>query len=429
MVQMGAGKRLGTVLLASTLGVVSLGLPSCSDSPGAGVDGSTGDEMGARSTGGVANDEGERDDASEDHSSELDEPSVEVDDAAAGDRDGAHEVSGEDASPDSKDDSRGPLLPIECDFLDVALEAAVREANGLEQGPITSDATTGLNELDAPKSGIASLDGIECLRDLTVLRLYDNPIDDISPLAALPDLTIIDVAKPSDTTHPRITSIDAVLELPKLTSLNLAGNAISDISALERHSDLRTLILSSNELTELAALANLQLTTLAVENNQLTDLSPLEGLPLRTLYVSANQIDDISPIATLQQLEILFLQLNPISNLSPLAALPALRTLLVNGTVLDSIEPLATVTSLSVLAIINSGVTDLSPLESLDNLENVTLSDNLIEDVSSLVGLPALQDIDLRGNPLDCDGQQSNLEQLLMVSESNDGAFEHDCAR
>src|SRR3972149_1911238 len=72
-------------------------------------------------------------------------------------------------------------------FADANLKAAVEAALG-KTDPTPTD-MLGLTSLDASSKGITNLTGLEYGTNLTYLRLYNNTITDISPLAGLTSLT------------------------------------------------------------------------------------------------------------------------------------------------------------------------------------------------------------------------------------------------
>jgi len=71
---------------------------------------------------------------------------------------------------------------------DSNLEAVIRVTISKSEGPIFPTDLEGLTSLNASKSNITSLAGLEHCTNLTELRLDDNQIGDISPLAPLPNL-------------------------------------------------------------------------------------------------------------------------------------------------------------------------------------------------------------------------------------------------
>ena len=131
---------------------------------------------------------------------------------------------------------------------------------------------------------------------MKALTASDNPISDLSPLAAL----------------------------KKLQYLDLRACEISDLSPLSALVELRVLSLEANrqvvDISPLAGLTKLHL--LKLNRNRVVDISPLSGLTaLETLWLASNEIVDVSPLAGLTQLEYLTVDKNLIVDYSPLDGL------------------------------------------------------------------------------------------------------------
>jgi Leucine-rich repeat (LRR) protein len=178
-------------------------------------------------------------------------------------------------------------------FADANLEAAVREAIEIPEGPIYPADLESLTTLSVTGYGgkkISDLTGLEHCINLTELVLNLHQITDISPLASLTNLT----------------------------NLSLYYNQISDISPLADLSGLRRLMLADNQITDISPLANLTgLTVLFLPGNQISDISPLSNLSsLECLYIIDNQISDISPLVDntgLGEGDAVYLMNNPLS--------------------------------------------------------------------------------------------------------------------
>ena len=184
-------------------------------------------------------------------------------------------------------------------FADPNLEAAVREAIAILDGPIYMSDLDWLISLSASERNIADLTGLEYCTSLRELRLRYNEISDISPLA----------------------------NLVNLTNLRLSDNEISDVSPLANLTKLTDLRLyNNNEISDISALVNLtSLTLLILSRNQIIDISPLANLTsLISLYLFSNQIGDISALVNLTSLTWLDLDNNHISDIEPLVSNPGL---------------------------------------------------------------------------------------------------------
>ena len=170
----------------------------------------------------------------------------------------------------------GPINEVENDisigeeavtFADPNLEAAIREAIDIPEGPIYPSDLEDLTLLNASEMDIADLTGLEHCTDLTELYLGRNQIDDISPLADLTGLTRLSLH------HNQISDISPLANLTSLTYLSSGWNQIEDISPLANLTSLTWLYLRSNNITDVGPL---------VENEGLSegDEVALNGNPL-----------------------------------------------------------------------------------------------------------------------------------------------------
>ena len=188
-------------------------------------------------------------------------------------------------------------VQAEVSIPDENLAAAIRETLGLPtDAVITADAMLNLTRLEAPGKGITDLTGLEHATNLTWLSLrgtwvdkewHTNPISDVSPLAALTQLTLLNLG------YTGASDISPLAALTQLRWLSLGGTAVSDVSPL-------------------AALT--QLTYLNLRRTAVSDISPLTALTqLTELYLERTAVSDVSPLANLTQLETLELQDCPLN--------------------------------------------------------------------------------------------------------------------
>ena len=155
-------------------------------------------------------------------------------------------------------------------FADPNLEAAVREAVDIPEGPISRGDLQALTRLDAYDRNIKRLAGLEHCIGLTFLDLGRNQISDISPLVGLTSLTRLWLC------DNQISDISPVAILSSLTFLDLGFNQISDISSVADLTSLTDLHLTSNRISDISHLVGLtDLVSLQLAFNQISDISPL----------------------------------------------------------------------------------------------------------------------------------------------------------
>ena len=205
------------------------------------------------------------------------------------------------------------------DIPDPNLRSAIADALGVPHGaPITQADMRQLTSLNAAARQIAELTGLEYATNLTELRLGENPITDISPLAHLTQLSFLRL---NDCWT--IDDISPLAHLTQLKGLDLDRNLIVDISPLTGLTALESLDIRFNQIENLGPLANLtQLTRLILSNNQIKDVRPLATLTrLEILDIQANSITDHSPLDGLSLTDFLYDQ---VCEMEPLPLAPRL---------------------------------------------------------------------------------------------------------
>ena len=286
-------------------------------------------------------------------------------------------------------------VQAEVSIPDDNLAVAIREALGLPtDAVITADAMLNLTRLDAPGKGITDLTGLEYATNLTWLSLSvtlvnnvwrNNSISDVSPLAALTQLTELDLG------GTYVSDVSPLAALTQLTELHLGGPA-SDVSPL-------------------AALT--QLTYLNLGYTAVSDVSPLAALTqLTRLDLGGTYVSDVSPLAALTQLTRLDLGGTYVSDVSPLAALTQLTRLDLGSPVVSDVSPLANLTQLTYLSLWRTAVSDVSPLANLTQLTKLYLSDTAVSDVSPLAALTQLETLGLENCPLNAASHQVHLPAI-----------------
>ena len=98
--------------------------------------------------------------------------------------------------------------------------------------------------IDVKKCGISDISPLAELHDLTVLNLDGNNITDITPLENLTKLTTLNLS------NNGISDITTLVGLTNLTWLFLSNNRISDTRALYTLTNLRNLYLNGNPIAE-----------------------------------------------------------------------------------------------------------------------------------------------------------------------------------
>ena len=239
--------------------------------------------------------------------------------------------------------------PKEISIPDKNLAAAVRQALELGRNDrILQRTLETLSELDARKSNIKNLVGLEHATGLRRLELRENQIQDVRPLSKLKNLQTLILD------DNRVSNIRPLAKLTQLTWLLVGRNPISDFVPLSNLDQLEGLGLWGNNMKKITFLTNMT--------------------KLTSLWVGDNSIDNIRPLAKLTQLKFLYLRHNRINDVTPLAELTNLQTLHLQG----------------------NQIRNVSPLAKLTKLEELRLADNPIQDTSALASLKKLKDVDIK---------------------------------
>ena len=155
--------------------------------------------------------------------------------------------------------------------------------------------STGVNDL-SPLAGMPLTD-LDCLDA--------KFIADLAPLKGAPLVSF-------KISRGYLVSSIAPLAGAPLKVLRLLEESVSDLSPLAQCPELEDLTLSKLPVTDLTPLARLPLTRLDCDSlGKLADLGPLRGVPLRFLRISRTSVTDLRPLADCPTLEELVLPTQP----------------------------------------------------------------------------------------------------------------------
>lgn len=181
--------------------------------------------------------------------------------------------------------------------------------------------------------------GIEQITDLREFKARNTDITDLTPLASLSGLHLLDVS------HTGVRDVTAITNHRQLTSLNISASKVADLSDLAGFNQLSALGMSDLQVHDLSPLQALHaLTSLIAENAPIQDLSPLRGLAnLGALQLAGSGIRDISALSQLDRLETLNLANTPIRDLNDLPSRARFKTLNVAGTQVEDLRPICAI--------------------------------------------------------------------------------------
>jgi len=131
---------------------------------------------------------------------------------------------------------------------------------------------------------IISLRGIEPLRQLVFLDLYDNRIMDMRALSQLLNLRVLMLGK------NYVKKIDGLANLERLDVLDLHANLLTSTRGLEHQVNLRTLNVAGNQLKKLEIDQLVSLVELNARRNQIERVPRFHSEYLARVYLSYNSL-------------------------------------------------------------------------------------------------------------------------------------------
>ena len=126
------------------------------------------------------------------------------------------------------------------------------------------------------------------------------------------------------------------------------------------------------------------LRTLMLTSQSISDLSPLSVMKLERINLSDNFVGNLLPLKDMVTLRELDVCQNPLRDLTPISRLLSLEALDISHTQVTDLSPLAELTKLQTLSMVYCDIADISVLASLPNLREVDLSHTLVADLSPL---------------------------------------------
>lgn len=283
--------------------------------------------------------------------------------------------------------------------------------------PPTQETTPGLFLLKQSNQSAIDSSGMIIVADSILERRIKIslhiPENEPIPASIADTLTFLDVSSPiRSLDHQKIRNIDALVffknlellnlnfnliddirslgHLKKLTVLSAQNNRIQDISVMKELKNLKWLNLSSNEISDISCLSSLtKLTDLTLWNNRVNNIKSLEELKkLTSANLGKNFIKDISPLKNCKILKELWLYGNPLANPEIISELgESLETLSIAKCNLPGIQFLENCTHLQTLVIFDNAIKDISVLHKMTQLYVFLASNNQIDNIDVLADL------------------------------------------
>ena len=186
-----------------------------------------------------------------------------------------------------------PSKPVDPNLaLDTCIDESLREEK--RQEPY------GLKRLSCKKRGVTDISRLGSFTALETLDLSLNDITDVTPLSSLTQLRTLILDGNRD-----LMSIEGLEELKDLEVLKVHCTGLRQIDPVKKMKKLRHLDVSCNELSDLSAIANLDvLEILNIDTNRsLADIEPVANKPhLEVITMYHTAISDLSPLMANEKL-------------------------------------------------------------------------------------------------------------------------------
>lgn len=235
-----------------------------------------------------------------------------------------------------------------------------------------------LRSISIVLSSMSDVSWLASLKKVEYLRLFGNPIQDITSLENLSNLRFLSLG------NTKVASIEPILGLKKLEELFIYHcHNIKSVRGISRLKSLTMLDLLSNKLKDLSEISYMP-------NLKHLDVS----------YSKSLKKPPFTSIATNESLEILVIANTDLRNTKHLSRLRNLRFLDIAGTGLNDISEFSGLSRLETLNASLNSIVDISPIADLQYLRKVKLSSNMIEDVSVLKNHPSLETVNFTSNPI-----------------------------
>lgn len=266
-------------------------------------------------------------------------------------------------------------------FEDKNLEKVIREEINKPTGDIYKSDAEKITKLDANGRNIKSVAGLEYLKNLTTLFLYENQISNIEPLRELTNLTHLDIEA------NRISYIEPLSGLTNLKILYIDLNSIDDFTPIKHY--IKNL--------EAFGYDAINRSLLKEEESDPIILNPIHDILIAkygpTFSVSDINLDTITEITG-----------NHVSsdrtNLEGLQLFKNLTYLSLSGYGIQDLNLLKGLTNLTYIDLSYNSITSIEPLKDLPNLKYLNLNANYISDIELLKDFKSLPEIHLDYNPI-----------------------------
>lgn len=173
-------------------------------------------------------------------------------------------------------------IPIDEEhFPDESFRAYVHRLDSSGNGSLEAFEISMIHSVNCSGMGVASLQGLEYFRVLTILQCSNNRLTSL-------DVSMFPKLKTLECMNNELTSLD-VTQNPNLSYLICSGNELTTLD-VSQNPKMETLACIGNRLTSLDVSHNLRLFYLFCEDNELTELDISQNTELGILYCGSNRL-------------------------------------------------------------------------------------------------------------------------------------------
>lgn len=219
--------------------------------------------------------------------------------------------------------------------------------------------------------------------------------------------------------HNDITDLSPLQSLTNLIELELAQNTqLASLAGLENKANLEVLNLANTQVTDLSTIAqSTALLDLDLFGTGINNLLPLAGFTkLEKLSLAFSSTIDLNGLQTLVRLSYLNLSYaEQLKSLEALAGLQQLTWLDISHTAVSTIEPLNSHVGLQTLDIGHTNVADLTPLTGFVELTDFSAQSAALSNISVAQGWLALQTFSATQNAITDVSPLAQLPNLIVV--------------
>lgn len=320
---------------------------------------------------------------------------------------------------------------------DSTLEAAIRRAAQKPSGQLKQSDLDKILELDISDNyGALSINFSDLWRmhNLNKIKVYNSSFSNLSNMQSLagnlPYLSFFNTLDFSgNSIGDNISQLLDYFSNDYIASIDLSKTNISDISHLNNLTQLNTVNVSGNKISNIYSLGTLNLKEADLSNNNISNVIPLSSeIGLTKLNLSNNSVTDLSPLSNLFYLSTLDLSNNNKKasiggyDISPLGMLVNLTNLNLSSNNIKKIDSLENLDKMLNLNLSMNGIQDISGIKNMSVLQNLNLANNyLINDISVIKNLENIKAIDLSQNQVKYLNPLSELTNLTDLNlENND---------